>query len=138
MIRLWRKSASSAPAIIEEGCVHLDIAGDSVPVRVRRSARASRYGLRIANATGEVVLTVPAGGDYDRAIDFLSRQEKWLAGRLRRRAGFVPFGDGALVPLRGDVHRIVATGRARGAATAALPASDQVGEIAHGAVGGRG
>ncbi|MCB1482666.1 MAG: M48 family metallopeptidase [Rhodobiaceae bacterium] len=115
MIRFLRKSANPGPAIIEEGCVHLDIAGDRVPVRVRRSARASRYGLRIANGTGEVVLTVPAGGDYDRAIDFLSRQEKWLAGRLRRRADFVPFEDGAEFPLRGEAHRIAATGRVRGA-----------------------
>ncbi|MCB1479094.1 MAG: SprT family zinc-dependent metalloprotease [Tepidamorphaceae bacterium] len=115
MIRFLRKSASPKPAIIEEACVHLDIAGDSVPVLVRRSARASRYGLRIANGTGEVVLTVPASGDYDRAIDFLTRQEKWLASRLSRRGDFVPFEDGAQFPLRGETHRIVATGRVRGA-----------------------
>lgn len=114
MIRLLRKKTRATPAIIEEGIVHLDIAGARVAVSVRRSSRATRYGLRIANGTGEVVLTVPANGNYDQAIAFLGRQENWLAGRLRRRAPDVAFVDGAEIPLRGDLHRIVATGRVRG------------------------
>lgn len=114
MIRPWRKPVPARPAIIEEGSVHLNVAGERVPVRVRRSARASRYGLRIANATGEVVLTVPAGGDYDQAIDFLSRHEGWLAARLKRHAAPVAFTDGVSIPLRGEPHAIVATGRLRG------------------------
>ncbi|MCC0042458.1 MAG: M48 family metallopeptidase [Rhodobiaceae bacterium] len=114
MIRLWRKPAQRGPAVIEEGSVHLDVAGARVPVRVRRSARASRYGLRIANATGEVVLTVPASGDYDQAIDFLSRHEGWLAARLKRRAAPVAFAHGTAIPLRGETCAIVATGGLRG------------------------
>ncbi|MFN0265337.1 M48 family metallopeptidase [Tepidamorphus sp. 3E244] len=114
MIRMLRKLRQPAKAILEEGHVVMPVRGEDVRVTVRRSARATRYGLRIANATGEVILTVPRTGDYDQAIRFLESHEGWLAGRLSRRPGPVPFSHGQSIPFRGEQHTILATGKARG------------------------
>ncbi len=111
MIRLRSKRPDPLP---QEARVSLEIAGAPVEVRVRRSVRARRYGLRIANATGEVVLTVPHHGCYERAIAFLNDHEGWLAKRLAGHDRPVPFEPGAKVPLRGDPHVIVAAERRRG------------------------
>lgn len=91
----------------------LDIAGAPVDVALRVHARARSYRLSL-NATGRAVLTVPGHGDPREAEAFLNRQTAWLEARLKRVAGPRPFLDGAEIPLRGEPHRIAATGRLRG------------------------
>ena len=91
----------------------LDIDGAPVSVAVKVHARSRSYRLRLGES-GQAVLTVPPYGKPDEAEAFLHRNRGWLATRLKRMPGPRPFAGGALVPLRGIEHRIVATGRIRG------------------------
>lgn len=89
--------------------------GDAVyPVVLRRHRRARRYTLQVNAARREAVLTLPQRGTLAEARDFAERHGAWLAARLRDLPQSSPFADGALVPLRGEPHRIVHRAGARG------------------------
>ncbi|MBK8084840.1 MAG: M48 family metallopeptidase [Devosia sp.] len=100
------------PARIPDRCA-LVLDGRRVEVMVKVSARARSYRLSVPHH-GDPVLTLPSHGRWKEAEAFLHRHEGWLAARMRRSAPRTPFADGELVPLRGAVHRIHATGRLRG------------------------
>lgn len=100
------------PAKVPERC-ELKLDGKAVGITVKVSARARSYRLTVPHH-GDPVLTLPKHGRWKEAEAFLHRHEGWLAARLKRAAPRTPFGDGELVPLRGVVHRIHATGRLRG------------------------
>lgn len=89
------------------------IDGRQVAVTVRVNPRARHYRLSIPHG-GPPVLTVPRNGRWRDAEAFLERQKSWLAVRLRRVAEPVIFAPGAMVPLRGIDHLLVATGKVRG------------------------
>ena len=91
----------------------LEIGGRPVAIAVRVSTRARSYRLSLPHV-GPPVLTVPATGRWRDAEGFLIRHTGWLAQRLTRRSVPVGFSEGAIVPLRGLPHRIVATGKLRG------------------------
>jgi hypothetical protein len=93
--------------------ISLDVDGAPVEIAVRIHARARSYRLRLGDA-GRAILTVPPYGRPEEAQAFVVRQRHWLEARLKRLSGPRPFVDGAIVPLRGAPHRIVATGRVRG------------------------
>jgi predicted metal-dependent hydrolase len=116
VISMFLKTNRPAPgkARAEDGVAMITIAGSEARVRIRHQPRARRYNLRLVSASGEIVLTIPRGGTYDRGIDFLSRHEGWLAERLARHPQPVPFADGRLVPLRGVPHRLRVKDKVRG------------------------
>jgi predicted metal-dependent hydrolase len=87
--------------------------GEAVRVDVRISARARNYRLSIPHK-GAPVLTIPRYGRWSEAQDFLDRQTAWLLARMRRKPPAVAIADGAAMPLRGETHTIVATGKLRG------------------------
>jgi len=80
--------------------------GSAYRVRLRRHRQARRYTLRIQAATREVVLTIPTRGSLKEARNFAQKQGGWIAARLGRLPEAAPFADGAVVPLRGEPHRI--------------------------------
>jgi len=106
MMKLFAK-----PKIPETVFVRAD--GRPIRVAVRVSSRARSYRLAIPHR-GDPVLTVPAHARWPDAEAFLGRQAAWLAARVKRAAPAVPFVDGAIVPVRGLGHRIVATNKVRG------------------------
>ena len=57
-------------------------------------------------ATQDVVLTMPARGSLGEAKSFVGRHAAWIGAKLRRLPEMIPFEPGALVPLRGTLHRI--------------------------------
>ena len=77
-----------------------------IAVRLRRSARARRFSLRISNHDGSVSLTVPKRASARAALAFVADQESWLRRHLDKRphkvipafGGTIPL-DGAMVPL---------------------------------------
>ena len=83
-------------------------------VRLRRHRQASRYTLRIAAASREVVLTMPPRGTLKEARKFAEAHGGWIAARLRRLPQPLRFADGVTFPLRGEPHRIVHRRGARG------------------------
>jgi predicted metal-dependent hydrolase len=82
-------------------------AGQAFKVALRRRPTAKRITLRVSNATGEVVLTIPERTDLATAQRFVDTHGDWIATRLARVPERVAFHDGAIVPLRGVPHRVV-------------------------------
>ena len=78
----------------------------SFPVRVRRHRQARRYTLRIHAANREVILTMPPRGSVREAEEFAQKHGGWIAARLHRLPVSAPFTDGAVIPFRGERHRI--------------------------------
>ena len=58
-----------------------------------------------------VIVTLPVQCDLGEAGSFISRNIEWVRERLDSLPRPVPFCDGALLPLRGEFHRIVFTGK---------------------------
>lgn len=83
------------------------VRGRPVEVAVRRNAAARRITLRVKNATGQVVLTLPKRASLHHGQDFAMRQVDWIADRLETMPAPVPFARGRIIPLRGVPHRLV-------------------------------
>jgi predicted metal-dependent hydrolase len=96
--------------------IHIDIdhEGQTFAVALRRRATAKRITLRVSNATGEVVLTIPERTDLSAAQRFAASHGDWIATRLARVPERVEFKPGSHVPLRGVPHRIVHWTNVRG------------------------
>jgi predicted metal-dependent hydrolase len=104
---LFRRTSSPTTITVEfEGEVFL--------VRLRANSQARRYTLRIQAVTREVLLTMPPRGSIKQATAFAQKHGAWIAARLQKLPSPAPFGDGALLPLRGLDHRIVHRPGARG------------------------
>lgn len=88
---------------------------DSVyPVRLRRNARARRISLRVSQASGEIILTMPESAVLEQALAFARAHGGWIASRVDRLPDRVTLEHGAQVPLRGVAHRIMHWSRVRG------------------------
>lgn len=83
----------------------IDIAGRSLTVALRRSARAKRLSLRLDPA-GAVVLVLPLGMPVRDAERFARQQSDWLSARLCAAPPRLALVPGAAVPLLGVPHLI--------------------------------
>ena len=111
MLRALRREAAPAPSL-----AFIDVAhdGETFRVALRRVATARRFTLRVRAATRDVVLTMPTRAAGEAARAFVERQAAWIAARLRRLAQPVAFAPDAIVPVRGEPHRIVSAAAVRG------------------------
>src|SRR5215475_13782859 len=82
-------------------------------VELRRSSRAKRFSLKVSHTERAAILTVPNRGRVEDASAFLSRHKDWLRRQLERLPEPVPFDDGAVIPLRGELHLLKFAGRQR-------------------------
>ena len=82
-------------------------AGQSFQVALRRRPTAKRITLRVSNATGEVVLTIPERTELSTAQRFAESHGDWIATRLARVPERIAFDRGAVIPFRGVPHRVV-------------------------------
>jgi predicted metal-dependent hydrolase len=98
----------------EPGRIEIAFDGAVLPIQIRRHRQARRYTLRIQAPTREVVLTIPPRGTLKEARAFAEKHGGWIAARLGRLPQAAPFADGALLPLRGQAHRITHRQGARG------------------------
>ena len=86
--------------------------GEAVPLIVQRHARARRMRLRFDGLAGRALLTIPTRAALKRALAWAGEQSDWIEGQRERARGVVLLGDGALLPVEGEMLRIVATGGA--------------------------
>ncbi|WP_147047570.1 M48 family metallopeptidase [Methylobacterium gnaphalii] len=87
--------------------------GVDLHIVLRRRPTARRLTLRVSNATGEVIMTLPSRTSLAVAQKFAVSHGGWIVARLAKVPARVTFESGADIPLRGEVHRIVhRTGRA--------------------------
>jgi predicted metal-dependent hydrolase len=77
-----------------------------LPLTLSYNHRALRIGLRLKPGSGEVRLTVPDGCPLDEALAFARRHEGWIRRQLAGSGDRVPFSDGAIIPLRGQKHKL--------------------------------
>jgi len=82
------------------------------PVQLRRHAGARRMTLRLSRTRGALIVTAPPQCDGEALRSFLEKHKRWVRERLDTLPGRVPFEHGAVVPLRGTMHRIVASAEA--------------------------
>jgi len=80
------------------------------PVEVRRHARARSPKLRVRRHPRAVIVTIPVQCDLDEAHALIVSNIDWLRQYLDRIPKPVPFRDGAMVPLRGKIHKLVFAG----------------------------
>ncbi|MBM6593851.1 M48 family metallopeptidase [Microvirga pudoricolor] len=120
----------------DPSCLKVSHAGQSFTVALKRRPTAKRITLRVSNATGEVVLTIPERTDVGMAQRFADSHGNWIATRLAKVPARVLFQPGALVPLRGVPHRIVHWSTIRGTTQATIdedgtPIIAVTGELPH-------
>jgi hypothetical protein len=85
------------------------------PVEVRRHPAARRMTLRVSRTRRAVIVTLPLQCNLHEAGSFLHRNIVWVRERLAQLPDPVPFADGAIIPLRGKLHRVAFCGVKRGA-----------------------
>ncbi|KAB0267925.1 M48 family metallopeptidase [Microvirga brassicacearum] len=110
---------------VPEDPPHLKVSheGRTLKVALKRRPTAKRITLRVSNASGEVVLTIPERTSIEIAQRFADGHGAWIAARLAKVPMRVKFEPGALVPLRGVPHKIVHWSSIRGV-TRATTGSD--------------
>jgi len=72
-----------------------------VEIRVKRSARARRFSLRVAQAGGAVTLSLPVSARLGDALAFARAQEGWIRRALERRPLQASVGAGGTIPFEG-------------------------------------
>ncbi|WP_142850537.1 M48 family metallopeptidase [Telmatospirillum sp. J64-1] len=82
----------------------IELDGQALPVRVRRSARAARLSLRVGLKGDELVLVLPPGVKLEHGLRFCRQQQDWIRRRLSSLSPQVPFAPGASLPLLGQDH----------------------------------
>ena len=87
-----------------DGAILID--GVTVPVRVRRSARARAYRLSMDRARGELRLSLPLRADLKRALGWAQEHEQWVRTQLAAQPAATVLGDGAAFPLEGREVRV--------------------------------
>ena len=95
---------------------HLDILheGESLRILLRRRPTARRLTLRVSSATGEVVMTLPTRTSVGVARTFAVSHGGWIAARLARMPERVLFTAGAVLPIRGVLHKVLHRDRRSG------------------------
>ena len=84
----------------------LEIEGRSVPIAVRRSRRARRLYLRVdptAPPELPVELILPRGVGLAEGLRFARDKQGWVARRLAALPPPVPFADGAVLEIGGEI-----------------------------------
>lgn len=82
-----------------------------VVIRLRRSARARRYSLRLSRLDGRVTLTLPQDAPLADALAFAEEKSAWILGHLAARPAEVIPDIGASLPVEGRACRIIAAPR---------------------------
>lgn len=72
-----------------------------VDVTLRRSARATRFSLRVSRLDGRVTLSLPLRAPEREAMAFLKAQEGWLRNALARLPQTAVVGLGTVLPVEG-------------------------------------
>lgn len=84
----------------------LEIDGQTVPVRLRRSVSARAMSLRLDPQDGAALLVLPSFVSAAQGLAFVCSKADWLRGRLAALPPRRLFHDGAVVPLLGAEHTL--------------------------------
>lgn len=79
----------------------IELAGRSLPIAIRRHARAKRMTLRLAPSGSEVRLTIPQWGRTVDALAFAENRRGWLEDQLAKLPVSCPPAPGGTISYRG-------------------------------------
>jgi hypothetical protein len=79
-----------------------------VEIILRRSARARRFSLRVAQADGKVTLSLPTRAREAEAMAFAASQEGWIRAALARMPAAEVVRIGSVIPVEGRLLRLAA------------------------------
>lgn len=99
---------------VDIGPGHLTLGENTYPFEIRRNPRARRMLLRVMPRDGTVVLVLPKRASSAAGERFVAEQAAWIAARQAERPAPLAWGDGVMVPLNGEPHRIRHRPAARG------------------------
>ena len=94
----WLRSAEIDPQI--------ELAGRSVPIALKRLARAKRLTMRLAPDGSEVRITLPRWCASKEALAFVHARRDWLEGELAKIPLRQPPAAGGAIAFRGIEHAI--------------------------------
>jgi predicted metal-dependent hydrolase len=95
------------PCLLGQNVTHF-IGDPPISITLRRSARAQRFSLRVAQADGRVTLSLPARARESDALDFARAQEAWLRAALAKMPQGLDVVLGGKVPVEGALLTITA------------------------------
>lgn len=84
----------------------VDIEGEAVPVRIRRTRQARRISMRADAVKREIRITMPAYATTSAAMAFVAQKRQWIAARLQSAPAAAPLGPEGTIPVEGESHRI--------------------------------
>lgn len=99
MLPDWLRRAPDRPPQIE-------VAGQMLPLTIRRSAQAKRLTMRLAPDGSEVRVTLPRWGRSEDALAFARSQADWLTAQLAACPKGVEIGHGTRIALFGIDHEL--------------------------------
>jgi predicted metal-dependent hydrolase len=82
------------------------IEGVDCPIEIRRSARAKRLSLKVSHTRRAAILTMPERSRAEDASAFIARHLDWLKCQTGKLPRPIALCDGAIMPLRGIIHRL--------------------------------
>jgi predicted metal-dependent hydrolase len=85
----------------------VEIEGEEVPVRIRRTSQARRISMRADVVKREIRITMPTYAPTKAAMDFVQQKTQWIAARLHSAPAADAIGVGGTVAFEGEPHQIV-------------------------------
>jgi predicted metal-dependent hydrolase len=84
----------------------VDIEGEDIPVRIRRTSQARRISMRADAVKREIRITMPAYAPTATAMEFVATKYEWIAARLHSAPAASPVLPGAEIAIEGEAHLI--------------------------------
>lgn len=103
--RRWLRTA--VPLTKKHPSTHVLPGDPPVEISLKRSARATRFSLRVSRADGRVSLSLPVWAPESEALAFLRDREAWLRRHLENAAQPQRADIGAWVPICGTLREVV-------------------------------
>ena len=100
-----------AQRVVASSTEEINVTGVQAPIEVRRHPKARRMTLRVSRTRRAVIVTLPPQCDIDQAGNFLTSNIEWVQKHLGTLPQPVVFQNGAIVPLRGEPHVVVFSGK---------------------------
>ena len=85
----------------------VDIEGEHVPVRIRRTPRARKISMRADAVKREIRITMPTYAPTAAAMEFVAAKRQWIAARLHSAPAASPLLPGCDIAVEGEAHQIV-------------------------------
>ena len=85
----------------------VDIEGEQVPVRIKRTRQARRISMRADTVRREIRITMPVYAPTATALAFVAQKRQWIASRFETAPVSVSIGHGETIAFSGEPHKIV-------------------------------